>query len=158
MKVFPVLIVGLAIGGAALWYYQENRSKPGPPTLAEEMGAAAQPAGDTIDDKLRALNLRNKDIKDEMARTGRVTRQAAQETTPAISNGTADTRTTIAIKGKLVADPDLSALRLSVNTTRGVVTLSGTVSSEANIGKAMLLALQTEGVQEVISTLQVKSM
>ena len=26
------------------------------------------------------------------------------------------------------------------------------------IGKAMLLALQTEGVQEVISTLQVKSM
>jgi hyperosmotically inducible protein len=93
-----------------------------------------------------------------MARTGRVTRQAAQETTPAIPNGTADARTTIAIKGKLVADPDLSASRLSVNTTRGVVTLSGTVSSEANIGKAMLLALQTEGVQEVISTLQVKSM
>jgi osmotically-inducible protein OsmY len=45
-----------------------------------------------------------------------------------------------------------------VNTTRGVVTLSGTVSSEAKIGKAMLLALQTEGVQEVISTLQIKSM
>ena len=42
-------------------------------------------------------------------------------------------------------------------TTAGVVTLSGHVSSAENIGKAMLLAMQTDGVHEVISTLQVRA-
>ena len=39
---------------------------------------------------------------------------------------------------------------------RRVVTLSGTVPTEDAISKAMLLALETDGVNEVISTLQVK--
>ena len=61
------------------------------------------------------------------------------------------------IKAKLVASHDLSALNISVNTTAGVVTLSGTVTSHENIAKAMLLAMETDGVKEVISALQVKS-
>ena len=51
---------------------------------------------------------------------------------------------------------ELSALSISVNTTAGVVTLSGFVNSTEDISKAMLLALETDGVREVISTLQVK--
>ena len=61
------------------------------------------------------------------------------------------------VKRKLLADPDLSALDVSVNTTNGRVTLSGTVSAADQIGKSMLLALETDGVREVVSTLQVKS-
>ena len=38
-----------------------------------------------------------------------------------------------------------------------LVTLSGTVPSPDAISKAMLLAMETDGVKEVISTLQVKS-
>jgi len=56
----------------------------------------------------------------------------------------------------MLADRELSALSISVNTTEGVVTLSGTVSSSENVSKAMLLAMETDGVREVISTLQVK--
>jgi len=67
----------------------------------------------------------------------------------------ADARTTAAIKAKLVANRDLSALSISVNTTAGVVTLSGTVNSPEDIGKAMLVAMETEGVTQVVSTLQV---
>ena len=67
------------------------------------------------------------------------------------------TPVTAAIKAKLVASRDLSALNISVSTTAGVVTLSGHVSSPENIGKAVLLAMQTDGVREVISTLQVKA-
>ena len=73
-----------------------------------------------------------------------------------IADATADARMTAAIKGKLVATRDLSALSISVNTTGGVVTLSGTVPAPEDISKAMLLAMDTDGVTEVISTLQVK--
>jgi osmotically-inducible protein OsmY len=55
-----------------------------------------------------------------------------------------------------VADPDVSALSISVNTTGGVVTLSGTASSSENIRKAMQLAYDTDGVNQVVSTIQVK--
>ncbi|MGQ9695827.1 MAG: BON domain-containing protein [Thermodesulfobacteriota bacterium] len=56
----------------------------------------------------------------------------------------------------LAADPDLSALSISVSTAAGRVTLSGTVGSPELIGKAVALALETEGVREVVSTLKVK--
>ena len=68
---------------------------------------------------------------------------------------TADARISTAIKGKLAADPDLSALAISVNSTQGVVTLSGTVPSHQALSKAIRLALETEGVHKVESTLQV---
>ena len=74
----------------------------------------------------------------------------------AIADATADARTTATIKAKLVASRDLSALNISVNTTAGVVTFSGAVSSSEDISKAILLAMETDGVREVVSTLQVK--
>ena len=52
-----------------------------------------------------------------------------------------DARTTAAIKGKMVANKDLSALSISVNTTGGIVTLSGSVNSTDDISKAMMLAM-----------------
>jgi len=37
-----------------------------------------------------------------------------------------------------------------------VVTLSGTASSYEAISKAMLIAMETEGARQVVSTIQVK--
>ena len=102
------------------------------------------------------LHLRPEDIKDELARTGQVVRRAANEAGHAIADATADARITAAIKAKLLASRDLSALKISVNTTAGVVTLSGAVASSEHISKAILLAMETDGVREVVSTLQVK--
>src|SRR5215467_13616247 len=174
MKTILALIVGVIIGAVSVWIYDGNRIRierftptgnpqpsqpaPGqPPTPSAP--SSAQPAdssGNSVQDKLNSLNLRTEDIKDELTRSGRVIRSKAQHAGQAISDAATDTRTTAAIKGKLVADPDLSALSISVNTTEGVVTLSGTVDSEDRIGKAMLLALETDNVQQVISTLQIK--
>jgi osmotically-inducible protein OsmY len=42
-----------------------------------------------------------------------------------------------------------------VSTTDGVVTLSGKVDSAQLVSRAMLLALETGGVRQVISTLQI---
>jgi UDP-N-acetylglucosamine--N-acetylmuramyl-(pentapeptide) pyrophosphoryl-undecaprenol N-acetylglucosamine transferase len=115
----------------------------------------AEQMKDAIKEKLPEI--RTEDIKDELAKTGKVVRQKAREAGAAIADATADARITAAIKGKLVADPDLSVLKISVNTTDGVVTLSGSVSSEDKIAKAMNLALEMDGVREAISTLQVKA-
>lgn len=156
MRFLLVLILGIAIGAAAVWYYREHNHQAPNQSTGEQIESAAKSARDTIQDKLRSLNLRGSDISNELARTGRIIRQQAHEAGQAISDATTDARITAAIKAKLVRDPDLSAWNISVNTTDGVVTLSGTASSAENIGKAVFLAMETEGVRQVISTLQVK--
>jgi hyperosmotically inducible protein len=156
MRVILALIVGVALGGAVVWYYSSEQSKTQMHSAANQVATAAKSAGDTIQEKLKALDLRPQDVKDELARTGQVVRRKAKEAGQAISDATLDARTTAAIKGKLITSRNLSALSISVNTTDGVVTLSGTVPSTDAISEAMLLAMETEGVKEVISTLQVK--
>jgi hyperosmotically inducible periplasmic protein len=156
MRALLALVLGVVIGAAAAWFYTSNRGNPSMRVAEEKVGSAAKSARDALQDQLRGLNLRSEDIKDELARTGQVIRRKAQEAGQALADATADARITAAIKARLVGSSDLSALNISVNTTAGVVTLSGQVSSPDNIGKAVLLAMQTQGVREVISTLQVK--
>lgn len=156
MRILLVLIVGVALGAAVVWYYGSSKNKQQVESAANQVASAAKSAGDALQDKLKVLDLRPQDVKDELARTGQVVRRKAKEAGQVISDATADARITAAIKSKLVASRDLSALSISVNTTGGIVTLSGTVPSAEAISKAMLVAMETDGVKEVISTLQVK--
>ena len=71
------------------------------------------------------------------------------------ADATADTRTTAAIKLKLAAEPELSALQISVDTTAGLVTLAGKVKSAELAERAVAVAGSVDGVREVKSTLQV---
>lgn len=156
MRFLLALLLGIVIGGAAVWFYEENRDDPRLRDAGKQIETAAQSARETIQDKLRSLHLSAGDISNELARTGRVMREKAQKAGQAISNATADARITTKIKAKLLTDTKLSGWDISVSTTDGVVTLSGRVASAADIGKAMLLAMETDGVRQVISTLQVK--
>jgi hyperosmotically inducible periplasmic protein len=156
MKTFLVLLVGLTIGGAAVWFYTNYRNDPRVRSAGQKVETAAKSARDAATNQLQVLHLRPEDIKDELARTGQVVRRAAVDAGHAIADATADARTTAAIKAKLFASRDLSALNISVNTTAGVVTLSGSVATPEHISKAILLAMETDGVREVVSTLQVK--
>lgn len=149
MRVLFALVLGMAVGAAALFFYTNYRHDP-------RLQSAGQKVGDAAQNEIQSLHLRPEDIKEELARSGQVVRRAATQAGQAIADATADARTTGAIKTKLVASRELSALNISVNTTGGIVTLSGYVSSAEDISKAVLLAMQTSGVREVISTLQVK--
>lgn len=156
MKIFLTLLLGAAIGAAAVWFLATQHGQHVAQKTGDQIGNAAKSANDAVQDQLKSWNLTPDDIKDELARTGQVIRRGARQAGQAIADGTADARITGAIKVKLGANRDLSAMSISVNTTAGVVTLSGTVPSRDAIGKAILIAMDTDGVREVISTLQVK--
>lgn len=156
MKALFALALFALIGVAAYWYFTDARRRESVQNAEEELAKGAARMKEAIQDKLKNFSLRGDDIKEELSRSGKVVRQLAHDLGAAVAEATADARITAAIKAKLVADPDLSAWTISVNTTNGVVTLSGTVASYDAIGKAMLLALEMDGVHEVISTLQVR--
>ncbi|HEV2208763.1 MAG TPA: BON domain-containing protein [Verrucomicrobiae bacterium] len=156
MRIFLALIIGIVVGAAGLWYFSSHEGQARVHSAGAQIQDAARSAGDAVQQKLKILDLRTNDIMADLSRTGRVVRRKAREAGEAVANATADARITAAIKTKLVTSHDLSALSISVNTTAGVVTLSGFVPTAEDISKAMLLAMETDGVQEVISTLQVK--
>src|ERR1019366_2688042 len=156
MKTFLVLLVGLALGAGTVWFYSNYHNDPRMHSAEQKVEDAAKTTRDAAQDKIREFHLRPEDIKDELAHTGQVIRREASNAGHAIADATADARVTGAIKAKLVGSRDLSALNISVNTTGGVVTLSGFASSPEHISKAILLAMETDGVREVVATLQVK--
>jgi hypothetical protein len=157
MRILLALILGAFIGGAAVWFYTAHRSDSHVRAMEQQVESGARAAGSAIQEKLRALELRSEDIREDLARSGQVVRRKAREAGHAIADATADARITAAVKGKLLADRELSGMSISVSTSEGVVTLSGIVPSPEHISKAMLLAMETEGVREVVSTLRVKA-
>jgi hyperosmotically inducible protein len=67
-----------------------------------------------------------------------------------------DATITTRVKTAFVNDPVVGALRIDVDTFKGVVTLSGRVKSKAEEAKAIELARKISGVSDVKSTLQIQ--
>ncbi|MDP9566403.1 UNVERIFIED_ORG: hyperosmotically inducible protein [Kosakonia oryzae] len=67
-----------------------------------------------------------------------------------------DTATTSEIKAKLLADDLVPSRKVKVETTDGVVQLSGTVDSQAQSERAESIAKAIEGVKSVKNDLKVK--
>jgi osmotically-inducible protein OsmY len=85
----------------------------------------------------------------------RATNQAEQQlerATAALDDATVTTK----VKSALIADPDLSGLSIDVDTAQNVVTLRGSVVSDAMRQKAEQLARSVDGVKEVRNELVVK--
>ena len=66
-----------------------------------------------------------------------------------------DTEITAKVKAAIFAEPGLKTLQISVDTVKGVVTLSGSVDSAANSDKVKALAGAVSGVQEVNNQLAI---
>lgn len=156
MRVVLALIIGLAAGAGGVWFLGTSHGKSALRSTGEQIESSSKAARDSVQERLRAWDLRPEDVKEDLAKTGEVIRDRARQAGQAIADSTADARITTAIKTKLLTNKDTSALNVSVNTTGGVVTLSGPVNSTEEISKAMVLAMDTEGVRRVISTMQVK--
>ncbi len=67
-----------------------------------------------------------------------------------------DATVTTRVKTAFINDPLVGALRIDVDTFKGVVTLSGRVKSKAEEDKAVAIAKSIKGVTDVKSTLQIE--
>ena len=67
-----------------------------------------------------------------------------------------DSVITTKVKTAIFQEPTLKSTEISVETFKGIVQLSGFVSSKADIDKATEVARSVEGVKSVKNALQVK--
>jgi osmotically-inducible protein OsmY len=142
MKRGVLLLFFVALIGVIVWrYYQPV----GDSSSGQRVDATV---AKTEEGKLTPEN-----IKEELKKTGRVVRSKAR----VVGEHIDDARIIAVIKGKYVMDKNLSVLAISVACRDGQVTLTGSATSAELIGRAVDLALQTSGVQNVESLLVVKN-
>jgi len=68
-----------------------------------------------------------------------------------------DTAITTRVKARMAQDPNVSAMRLDVDTLNGVVQLSGFATSQAEKQRAEMLARDVRNVREVRNNIVVKN-
>lgn len=66
-----------------------------------------------------------------------------------------DTEITALVKSALLKEPGLQSMKITVDTAKGIVTLGGSVDSQAKRKKAEKLADQVNGVNSVINKLEI---
>lgn len=120
-----------------------------------ELKADAEQAG-------RDLAAAGREVREDAIETGQALKADAQRAGEAIKEGARDAATlasdvaiTASVNAKLATDPDLSALRINVDTQDGTVTLSGPAPTETAKERAATLAQQVNGVKSVVNRLSV---
>jgi len=110
--------------------------KPGPAEKAgKKMDQVASDTGKTVGDTVGK-------VEKKMTEQGEKTAQVFD-----------DTEITAKVKAELMGEPGLKSMQISVDTIKGVVTLSGTVDSKANSDKARARTMAISGVKDVTNQL-----
>jgi osmotically-inducible protein OsmY len=132
-----------------------EKAKDAISTAAGKTADAAVKAKDAIADKMTEWKLSPDDIKEDFQKTGRIVRSKSAAMGQRVGEVFDDARIVTAIKSKYLTDNSLSAFAVSVDAEKGVVTLTGSVKSLNLAGRAMALALDTDGVTSVVSLLRI---
>jgi len=113
-------------------------SEPGP----------AETAGKKLDD---AANKAGMKIEETVDKVGEKLSEKSDKVSVAID----DAEITAKVKSAVFSDSGLNTLRISVDTIKSVVTLTGSVNSQSELDRAKALAESVAGVIEVKNYLQV---
>ena len=105
------------------------------------------PTGGLLDDR--------NDVDDRLGQAGRDAGNAIERGVDRTTAAAGDAAITSAVKAKFLADTAVSGLKIDVDTSNGIVTLTGNVSSKAEAERAVTMARNTEGVTRVINNLRV---
>jgi osmotically-inducible protein OsmY len=143
-------------------------SKPGePPTVEAGKDSKGQPYvhvdGKQVDRNLeqanRNLKEAGRELKAGAENAGEAIQRGAEEVNekvgPVVREEMNDASITAKIKTKLIADPEVKAFQIDVDTVDGRVALNGKVSSADQRAEAEKLASHTEGVKSVVNLIQV---
>lgn len=136
-------------------------------TLLLSLGlAACQPQTDNtaqptmrerIDNSVASAEARAAQAKAELDAAAAQARASASSATETAGTAIQDASITTAVSAKLAADPDLSALRINVDTSEGRVALSGDAPTAAARERASELARSVKGVVDVDNRLTIQS-
>jgi hyperosmotically inducible protein len=86
----------------------------------------------------------------------RATAPAAAPVATSVGTEIDDGVVTAKVKSALLADPDIKSFDLKVETRKGEVMLSGFVSNQAQVDRAILVARGVEGVKAVANKMDLK--
>ena len=138
LRLILVLVILVGVAGFFMGYRIRNGQVVGP---TGAVGTAGQlPEIDTT--KARQAG----------AAIGETVATGASAAQHAVANGTLTGK----IKVKIGLDDTIKGSRIDVDTTDGIVTLTGTVASEAQRTRAVQLARETAGVKSVVDRLAVR--
>ena len=132
--------------------------KPGTDTTAgQKLDAAVakteQVAADAKADATQAMDQAKNKIDAEMPKVQSSVENAGGKVSAALD----DAGITAQVSAGLVKDPDLSAIKINVDTKSGVVTLSGTAPTAMAKDRATDIAKAVQGVSTVQNQLMVKA-
>ncbi|WP_455554881.1 BON domain-containing protein [Comamonas sp.] len=122
-----------------------NRTEQAADNARAEADRAAQNAGQAMENAADAT-------RDAAANAADATRDAASDA----MNAAGEAGVTARVNAALVGDPELSALKINVDTNGSVVTLNGDAPNQAAKDRAEELAKAVDGVTSVNNLLTVK--
>lgn len=121
-------------------------------TASQALGSAATNVATTA--RMAEWHLNPSDIQDDLNNNRKIIRSKQPEA--GAPTGTADKDVIESmVKGRLSADTQIAALKLDVDANKhGEVELKGKANSAEEVGKAIALALDTQGVTKVTSKIK----
>lgn len=124
----------------------------------EKTEDAAKAAGRATEHaaKKTADAVKNTDVKVKDDTKVQVHKDDGDPSVKTAGEATSDAAITSAIKTKMLADARVSGLKIDVDTSKGIVTLTGDVRSPAEKAAALDLARTQKGVKGVVDKLTVK--
>jgi hypothetical protein len=164
---FSSLVVGLALVGcsksartSSTTASNDNPPPPAPASnsadaMARDAGNAVRSAANTVASSAREMEwkLTNNDIKDDVAAGRTIERTKAGAPTGATPD---KSNLKNAVETRLRADSQIGSAPIDVDADRdGQINLSGKANTVDQIGHAIALALDTDGVTKVSSKIKV---
>lgn len=143
IRLIVIVIIVVAVGAFFLGYRWASPGRA-PKAEAARPSAPTGTTGTVGEDRNRGREIG--------ARVGETVAVGANAAERAMSNA----QLTAKIKAKMALDDRVRALAIDVDTSGDVVTLSGTVRSDAERQRALQLARETDGVRSVIDRLEVR--
>jgi len=124
-------------------------------SVASNAGTTSASTGD-VSARISEWKLNSTDIQSDLDRGTTIVR-TRQDVVGAPTGNTDDSVIESMVKGKIQADPQCANAMIDVSAHNGEVSLKGNADSANIIGRAIALALDTQGVTKVSSDIKVNA-
>jgi hyperosmotically inducible protein len=114
-------------------------------------------AGEKLDSAVAKTERAGADAKAKTESSAAGAKEAMKDAGAAVATSVDDASITAAVSAGLAKDPDLSAIKIDVDTKGGTVMLKGPAPSAAAKSRAEEIAKNVKGVNSVDNQLEVKS-